>query len=195
MNNVYEMKQINLQMDKASVLEDATKYIKNLQERVKTLEQKTEASNGKNQGVVSLKRSRMYLEEESSSSNEDFNSCPRESFPEIEVRMSEKNVLFRVESKNIPGLAVKLFSKIEKLHMTIVTSSVMPFSNSSLLITIISQVISSFYVVKYQVHQFHFSLIDLYLFFFVRQMDSEFRMSANDLVKTLQLTLLDPKSD
>lgn len=142
MNNVYETKQImNLQMDKASVLEDATKYIKHLQERVKTLEEKTVTSNAKNQAVVSLKRSRMYLEEESSSSNEDADCYPSESFPEIEVRISEGNVLFRVQSKNIAGLAVKLFSKIEKLHMTIISSSVIPFSNSSLLITIISQVI------------------------------------------------------
>ncbi|KAL8117848.1 hypothetical protein AgCh_015663 [Apium graveolens] len=151
-------------MDKASVLEDATNYIKHLEERVKTLEEKTVASNAKNQAVVSLKRSRKHLDEESSSSNEDSECFPRESFPEIEVRMSEGNVMFRVQSKNIAGLAVKLFSKIEKLHMTIISSSVMPFSNSSLLITIISQ------------------------------MDSEFHMSANDLVKTLQLTILDLKS-
>lgn len=152
-------------MDKASVLEDATKYIKHLQERVKTLEEKTVTSNDKNQGAVSLKRSRMNTEEESSSSNEDSDCYPSESFPEIEVRVSERNVLFRVQSKNIPGLAVKLFSKIEKLHMTIVSSSVMPFSSSSLLITIFTQ------------------------------MDAEFGMSADDLVKTLQLTVLELKSN
>ncbi|KAL1810032.1 hypothetical protein ACET3Z_027022 [Daucus carota] len=153
-------------MDKASVLEDATKYIKQLQERVKTLEHKSivMTTDAKNQGVASLKRSRIYLEEESSSSNEDYDYRPRESLPEIEVRMSEGNVLFRVQSKNIAGLAVKLFSKIEKLNLTIISSSVMPFSNSSLLITIISQ------------------------------MDEEFRMSADDLVKSLQLSLLELRS-
>lgn len=122
------------------MLEEATKYIQHLQERVKTLEEKTVTSNAKNQAVLPIKRSRMYLEEESSSSNEDSDCCLRESFPEIEVRMLEGHVLFRVQSKNIAGLAVKLFSKIEKLHMTIISSSVMPFSHSSLLITIISQV-------------------------------------------------------
>ncbi|KAK1351665.1 Transcription factor bHLH18 [Heracleum sosnowskyi] len=152
-------------MDKASVLEDATKYIKQLQERVKTLEEETVTSNAKNQDAVSLKRSRIYIDEESSSSNEDSDCYPRESFPEIEVRISEGNVLFRVQSKNIPGLAVKLFSKIEKLHMTIVSSSVMPFSSSSLLITIFTQ------------------------------MDEEFCMSANDLVNTLKSTLLELKSN
>lgn len=129
-----------LQIDKASVLGEAANYIKQLQERVKTLEEKVIEKDG--EAIVSVDRSRPRFDEESSSSGDDnFADYNNESLPEIEVRISETEVFLRIQSnKKIPGMAVKMLSDIEKLHMTIISSSVMPFSNNSLLITVIAQV-------------------------------------------------------
>lgn len=99
---------IYLQMDKSSVLGDATKYIKQLQERVKTLEEKA----GKKDRSEAVKRSRIHLDEGSSSSDENFDCSLNESnIPEIEVRISERNVLFRVHSKKIPGFTVRMLKQ------------------------------------------------------------------------------------
>lgn len=128
-----------MQIDKASVLGEAANYIKQLQGRVKTLEEKVIEKDG--EAIVSVDRSRPRFDEESASSGDDnFVDYNNESIPEIEVRISETEVFLRIQSKKIPGLAVKLLSDIEKLHMTIISSSVMPFANNSLLITVIAQV-------------------------------------------------------
>lgn len=138
-------------MDKASVLGDAATYIKELQERVKTLEEKANDQKDSSEeeniiNISSAKRSRIHADHEEESSSCDGNSitdCSRPNVAEIQVRISERNVLFRVlQVRNkISGFVVKLLSQIEKLHMTIITTSVMPFpNNTSLHITIIAQV-------------------------------------------------------
>ncbi|KAL1824192.1 hypothetical protein ACET3Z_010970 [Daucus carota] len=146
-------------IDKASVLGEAANYIKQLQGRVKALEEKMIEKDG--DAIASVERFRLHTDEESSTSGDDnFADYNNESIPEIEVRLSETDVFLRIQCQKIPGLAVKMLSDIEKLHMTIVSSSVMPFATNSLLITVIAQ------------------------------MNMEFCMTANDLMKRLQLTAL-----
>ncbi|KAL8125074.1 hypothetical protein AgCh_012663 [Apium graveolens] len=129
---------VYLQIDKASVLGEAANYIKQLQGRVKTLEEKVIEKDG--EAIVAVDRSRPRFDEESSSSGEDnFADYNNQSIPEIEVRISETEVFLRIHSKQIPGMAVKMLSEIEKLHMIIISSSVMPFANDSLLVTVIAQ--------------------------------------------------------
>lgn len=67
------------------------------------------------------------------------------SLPEVEARFSDKNVLLRIHyycNKNNGGgpFTVKTLSEIEKLHLTIISTSVVPFANTSLFFTIIAQV-------------------------------------------------------
>lgn len=122
------------------MLAEAANYIKQLEGRIKTLEEKVVEKDGET--IAAVERSRHYFDEESSSSGDDnFADYNNEAIPEIEVRISETDVFLRIESKKIPGIAVKTLSEIEKLHMTIISSSVMPFANNSLLITVIAQVI------------------------------------------------------
>nr|XP_017240986.1 PREDICTED: transcription factor bHLH18-like isoform X2 [Daucus carota subsp. sativus] len=147
-------------IDKASVLGEAANYIKQLQGRVKALEEKMIEKDG--EAIVSVERFRLHTDEDQSSSSGDDNFADHneESIPEIEVRLSETDVFLRIQCQKIPGLAVKMLSDIEKLHMTIVSSSVMPFASNSLLITVIAQ------------------------------MNMEFCMTADDLMKRLQFTAL-----
>ena len=69
-------------MDKASVLGDAVKYVKQLQERVQTLEEQA-AKRTLGSGVL-VKRSIIFADDETSDSH-----CEH-SLPEVEVRVSGK---------------------------------------------------------------------------------------------------------
>ncbi|XAR52981.1 hypothetical protein NMG60_11021339 [Bertholletia excelsa] len=145
-------------MDKASVLGDAIKYLKQLQERVKTLEEQTKKKSV--ESVVFVKKYELYADGDNSSSDENF-SCGTfdEQLPEVEARFCDKNVLIRVHCEKQKGVLEKTVAEIEKLHLSVVNSSVMTFGSSTLDITIIAQ------------------------------MDSEFSMSVRDLLKNLREAL------
>ncbi|MFS7983290.1 putative transcription factor bHLH family [Helianthus anomalus] len=132
-------------MDKASVLEDASNYIKQLQDRVKELEglQSTKRK-AVQECVISMKRSRIINSDDEYSSSDETDSrestSPCKSSPEIEVRISGSSVLVRVHCrKNISSL-VNLLNKMQKLGLSIISSSAMPFAKTTILITIVAQV-------------------------------------------------------
>lgn len=129
-------------MDKASVLGDAIKYIKNLQERVNTLEE--QAAKKTVESVVFVKRYHISADDETSSSDENFDSISDQPLPEIEARASGKDLLIRIHCEKQKGCLANILSEIEKLHLTIVNSSVLPFGGSTNHITIVAQV----YIVK-----------------------------------------------
>ncbi|XP_076928739.1 transcription factor bHLH18-like [Bidens hawaiensis] len=136
-------------MDKASVLEDASNYIKKLQDRVKELEglQGNKRKQEVQACVISMKRSRIinsddeYSSSEETDSRESTNPCV--SSPEIEVRISETSVLVRIHcQKNISSL-VNALTQMQKLGLSIISSSALPFANTTILITIVAQVYKS----------------------------------------------------
>lgn len=121
-------------MDKASVLGDAIKYVKELQERLKTLEE--EATKKTVEPVVLLKRFHVYR-------NDDVvNSCYDQLIPGlVEARVLDKDVLLRIHcKKDVRGCLVNMLSQVEKLHLTIINTSVLQFGNSSIDITMVAQV-------------------------------------------------------
>ncbi|KDP32144.1 hypothetical protein JCGZ_12605 [Jatropha curcas] len=108
-------------MDKASVLGDAIKYLKQLQERVKTLEEQSARKNM--ESVVFVKKCQVYADDESSSTDENCDSCSDQPLPEIEARVSEKDVLIRIHCEKQKGYLLKIFSEVEKLHLNVINSS------------------------------------------------------------------------
>ncbi|XXG48995.1 hypothetical protein AAC387_Pa02g3297 [Persea americana] len=141
-------------MDKASVLGDAIKYVKQLQDKVKTMEEQTLKKTV--ESVVFIKKSQLCGDDDLSSSDENFDGHSDEPLPEIEARVSEKNILIRVHCEKRKGTLVKALDEIEKLHLSIVNTSVIPFANSALDITVTAQ------------------------------MEEEFCMTTKDLVKNLR---------
>ncbi|XP_062177025.1 transcription factor bHLH25-like [Alnus glutinosa] len=142
-------------MDKASVLGDAIKYLKQMQEKVKTLEEQSRKKNI--ESVVFVRKSQLLVDGDNSTSNENLSSDPLdEHLPEIEARFCDKNVLIRIHCEKRKGVLEKSVTEIEKLHLTVINSSVMTFGSSALDITIIAQ------------------------------MDEEFCMSVKDLVRNLR---------
>ncbi|KAI8029687.1 Transcription factor bHLH25 [Camellia lanceoleosa] len=146
-------------MDKASVLGDAIKYLKHLQERVKLLEEQINKKS--EESVVFVKKSQLCAEDDTSSCDENFHGHFKETLPEIEARISEKSVLIRIHCEKQKGFAVKLLSEIERLNLSVVNSSFLPFGQYAMDITVVAQ------------------------------MDDEFRMTVKDLVRNLRSALFE----
>jgi hypothetical protein len=131
-------------MDKASVLGDAVKYVKELQERLRVLEEKNKNSTSPVECVVTVNGPQLSYESSSSdeseadqagSDNNDEVLGPHD----VEARILDKDVLIRIHCKKQKGLLLKVLFEIQKLHLSVVNSSVLPFGNSILDITIVAQ--------------------------------------------------------
>ncbi|XP_012472591.1 transcription factor bHLH18 [Gossypium raimondii] len=147
-------------MDKASVLGDAIKYVKQLQERLKVLEEQTKKRTV--ESVVFVKKCQLLSADDESSSCEE-NSDGQSSdaaLPEIEAKVSDNDVLIRIHCEKHKGFIAKILSEIENLRLSIVNTNALPFGNSTLDITIIAE------------------------------KDAEFNMTVKDLVKDLRMALL-----
>lgn len=131
-------------MDKASVLGDAIKYLKYLQERVKTLEE--QAAKKTMESVVFVKKSLVCIADDSSSSTDENSAggCRDYPLPEIELTVSDEDVLIRILCENQKGCLMKILTEMEKLHLKVINSIVMPFGNYTLDVTIVAQVRQEF---------------------------------------------------
>lgn len=132
-------------MDKASVLGDAIKHVKELHEQVKQLEEQTKRKSV--ESVVYVEKSHVSSCEDvsdTSSNSGDGNSYEpsksSRSLPEIEARVSEKNVLIRIHCEKQKGLLMNIVKEIENLHLSVINSSALLFGTSIMDITIIAEV-------------------------------------------------------
>ncbi|KAK8936482.1 Transcription factor bHLH25 [Platanthera zijinensis] len=119
-------------MDKASVLGDAIKYLKTLQEKVKSLEE--QAANR----TVESHFAAGEDDTDTSSTDENYGLAQFPQ-PEIQVKLSNKSLLIKIHCDNRKGMLVRYLSEIEKLHITVSSTSVLPFAASSLDITVMAQ--------------------------------------------------------
>lgn len=129
-------------MDKASILVDATNYIKQLGERVQTLEREAKKILLV-EPTTPVKRFRLSSTDINgtclSDDNIDGNSNNINQSPEIEARVSDKHVLVRIHCKKQDGLVPKILSELDKFCLDVISSSTMPFGDTALDITIIAQ--------------------------------------------------------
>ncbi|XP_045814886.1 transcription factor bHLH18-like [Trifolium pratense] len=151
-------------MDKASVLADAITHVKQLQEQVKVLEEKNQRIN--KESVVYVEKTKSCSSDEdvsdNTSSNSEYGNCchPSRSLPEVEARVSEKNVLIRIHCEKQKGVLMNIIQEIENLHLSVTSSSTLQFGTTKLDITIIAE------------------------------MDEEFSLSVQELARNLQVGLL-----
>lgn len=125
-------------MDKASVLGDAIKYVKHLQERLKALEE--EAPKKLSMAV----QKSLQAGKDSTGANratearEDNHGSFQE--PDIEVRMVGKNVLIRVHCDKKKGVLVQSLVELEKLQLSVVNANILSFTDTTLDLTLSAQV-------------------------------------------------------
>ncbi|KAK3149749.1 hypothetical protein QOZ80_3AG0222130 [Eleusine coracana subsp. coracana] len=131
-------------MDKATILSDATRYLKELQEKLKAHED----DHRKIQSSVPTKKPRITVPDDkdggSPSYVADVPTGTSGALPEIEARISEGNVMVRIHCEDVKGSLVRLFAEVEELHLSIVHANAMPFSASTLIIHIMAEVEESF---------------------------------------------------
>ncbi|GJR90000.1 transcription factor bHLH18-like protein [Tanacetum coccineum] len=128
-------------MDKATVLEDASKYIKYLQNRVKELEE-TSVS-GKN--IIHESPTSMSKihggHEDNASTFDDTNSLSISTANDlgIKVKISGSHTLVKIYCQRNSSLALRAIIEMESLHFSIMCNNVLPISGNAALITIIAQ--------------------------------------------------------
>ncbi|KAF7134457.1 hypothetical protein RHSIM_Rhsim08G0088800 [Rhododendron simsii] len=123
-------------MDKTSVLGEAVKYLKQLQDRVKTLEE--QSTRQTIESVVLVKKSQLLVEDEAAV-DESFVSGSSEPLPQIEARVCNRSVLLRIHCEKHKGVLAKIFGEMERLNLAIVNTSVARFGGLALDITIIAE--------------------------------------------------------
>ncbi|XP_038883949.1 transcription factor bHLH18-like [Benincasa hispida] len=130
-------------MDKASILGDAITYIKDLQERLKVANE--QAAKATVESAVFVKKSddisTIVVTDDSSEEN---SSSSDGAIPDIEARVSGKDVLLRIHGKKTKGCLSNILNQIEKLNLTVLNSNALPFGNFRLDITIIAQMDDNF---------------------------------------------------
>lgn len=116
--------------DKASILEEAIKYMKKLQEKEKNLEKKIT----KTATMACVKRRRDDDGTESSVS-----ITNESSFPVIRARCYNSELLISIHCDRRNGVLEKVVGQIESLHLSVASSSLVRFGDYALNITIIAE--------------------------------------------------------
>jgi len=126
-------------MDKASVLGDAIKYVKGLKERLAVLEEQSKKT--REESVVVLNKPDLSGDDDSSSCDESIDADNvSHSLFEMESRVSGKEMLLRIHCQKQKGLLVKLLAEIQRNNLSVINSSILPFGDSILDITVVAQV-------------------------------------------------------
>nr|GMD53835.1 transcription factor bHLH18 [Ipomoea batatas] len=177
-------------VDKASVLEEAIKHLKELTERVNQLEVQGKKTIMSEEPVVVVKTSLPNIppdDEDRSCSSDDSRSSD-EASPEIEVRFSGDNVLIRLHCSKKRGKSLSFFLReVEMLHLTVVNSFMTPFGKHAMDFTLVAQV--KFTINPWIIYNFLISSNDNLTSNCnckLLQMDENFCMKPKDMLKHLQ---------
>lgn len=142
-------------MDKATILSDATSYVKELQEKIKALED-GDGSGSNDRSIetwVLVKKPCIAVPDEDAGSSPSWDSSgttspARNPLPEIEARFLNKDVMVRIHCVDGKGVAMRVLAQLEELHLSIIHANVMPFQACTLIITITAKA-SSFILHNY----------------------------------------------
>ncbi|XP_044949762.1 transcription factor bHLH18-like [Hordeum vulgare subsp. vulgare] len=135
-------------MDKATILSDAVRYVKEQQEKLKAFEDRDVRSID---SVVLVKRPCISGVDDGcpsppSGATRGGLQTARISLPEIEATLSEINVMVRIHCEDGKGVLVTLLAEVEGLHLTITHTNVVSFPASTLIVNLIAKLDEGFTV-------------------------------------------------
>ncbi|CAI8613317.1 unnamed protein product [Vicia faba] len=116
-------------MDKCYVLSEAVSYTKQLQKRIKELE------NNQNKDNIVINPAIFKWKSQASSNKRKYS----ESLLEVEARVMKKEVLVRIHCEKRKDIVFKIHELLEKFNLNITSSSVLPFGASVFVINIFAQ--------------------------------------------------------
>ncbi|RHN53877.1 putative transcription factor bHLH family [Medicago truncatula] len=128
-------------MDKASVIGDAIKHVKELQERLRVLEEQNK--NSPIEFVVTLNKPKLNYESWSDDGSKAA-SANNETLPHVEAKILGKDVLIRIQCQKQKSFLLNILVEIQQLHLFVVNNNVLAVGDSIHDITIIAQVKKNF---------------------------------------------------
>ncbi|CAN6336523.1 unnamed protein product [Urochloa humidicola] len=122
--------------DKISLLGSTIKYVKQLEEKVKTLK----GQSARRMSTRTVFESKCHISADDASGSGGSTSRAGGFSPTIEARVNGDTVLLKICCKERRGVLVMLISEIEKHGLSIINTSALPFTDSCLDITITAQI-------------------------------------------------------
>ncbi|CAJ1951351.1 unnamed protein product [Sphenostylis stenocarpa] len=116
--------------DKASILGEAIKYMRQLQQRIAVLEKTS--NNNSEKALIITKTQLCWASCEANSNSEVV--------PEVEARGLENEVLIRIYCEKQKGIILNLMTLLKHVHLSVTSSSILPFGNSLLNIIVVAQI-------------------------------------------------------
>nr|CAB3491294.1 unnamed protein product [Digitaria exilis] len=116
--------------DKISILGSTIQYVKQLEEKVKTLEKQSSRRISSQATVLEGKDHISLTDSQETSCPSGSNYGVGSSIPTVEATIHDDIVLLRICCERRSGILVMIISELERMELSIMNTSVMPFSDS-----------------------------------------------------------------
>jgi len=119
--------------------------MKQLQERVIELENQNKRRKTDSRILIKKYSQVCSREEETTSCDETRSHISTPPLPQVEARVLEKEVLIGIHCHKQKDIVLKIMALLQNHHLSLASSSVLPFGSSTLKVTIIAQVIITYF--------------------------------------------------
>ncbi|XP_058743358.1 transcription factor bHLH18-like [Vicia villosa] len=120
--------------DKMYILEQAINYVKQLQEKVKELDNENKMKNKYSE--ILIKESQACKKKDDIDEDKYYSN---KELPKVKARVIDKEIMIGIHCEKQENIVVKIMGLLQNLHLSLASSSILPFGNSTLKVTIIAK--------------------------------------------------------